>query len=376
MRVPFLDLHGLHQPILSEILSSFEQVIEKNDYILGSEVTKFEKKFAQLHDSKYCVGVSNGTSALIMALRYFQITKDDEVIVPANSFIATSEAVTHAGGTIRFADINSQNYLLDPYTLENFISPKTKGIIAVHLYGQMCDMEKIHAIAKKHGLFIIEDCAQAHLATRDNKYPGTFGDVACFSFYPGKNLGAFGDAGAIITNNILIAQKIRAMRNHGRLEGQKYEHEFEGYNERIDSLQCAVLNVKLKYLQEWTTKRQNCAAYYNKLLSSVPKITTPIIEKRSSHVFHLYVLKLDPTLNREKFIEYLNSRGIGTGVHYPIPLPLLKAYKYLNVDSISYKNASELSSSIVSLPMYPNLTTEQINFVASAIIEFIENEKD
>ena len=324
---------------------------------------------------KYCMGVSSGTSALQLALRAIGIKQGDEVIVPVNTFIATSEAVTSCGGKVKFVDVNPDTYLIDIEKIKQAITPHTKAVIAVHLYGQMCDMIKIKEIADEHGFKIIEDAAQAHLAEFNGNKVGYYGDVACFSFYPGKNLGAYGDAGAVITNNEETAKLVKALRNHGRLPGEKYTHSFEAFNERIDALQAAVLNVKIKHIEEWTEKRRKNAELYNDLLKETEGIIIPSVNPNAKPVYHLYVVRLENKDKefRKEVQSKLKEKGISSGVHYPNPLHLLEAYNYMNLGIGSFPVAEKVSNEILSLPMYPELTEEQINYVVENLKNAINN---
>jgi len=367
MKIDLVDLKKQYMSIKKEIDLTIKQVLESSNFILGDEVEKFEKEFARLHNVKYCVGVSNGTSAIHLALKCFNLKSSDEVIVPANSFIATSEVVTQAGAKIKFVDVDEKTHLLNLDSVKKLINSNTRGIIAVHLYGQMCDVFELSKLCKEKGLFLIEDSAQAHLAEFNGKKPGELGDIATFSFYPGKNLGAYGDAGAIITNNETYAIKIRALRNHGRLDGEKYDHSFEGYNERIDALQCAILNVKLKHLDEWTKARIKNAEYYDSILKDIPFIKIPHKQKNAKHVYHLYVIQLNKRVDRNNLQKKLKEHGINTGIHYPIILPILKAYKHLNLSEEDFPIASKLSNVILSLPLFPELSNKEIESVCDIL---------
>ncbi|MFC1729984.1 DegT/DnrJ/EryC1/StrS family aminotransferase [candidate division KSB1 bacterium] len=375
MNVPFVDLKSQYASIKEEMDSAIQDVLDNTAFIMGKHVSDFEENFAKLHNAKHCVGVSSGTSALYLALLAAGIKEGDEVIVPANTFIASSEAVTMCRAKVKFVDVNPKTYLIDLEKLKEAITPKTKTVMPVHLYGQMCDMEKIKKIADEHGLKIIEDAAQAHMAEFDGKKPGHYSDAACFSFYPGKNLGAYGDAGAVITNNEEIAKKVAAMRNHGRLPGEKYTHSFEAYNERIDALQARILSVKLKHINKWTDMRRKNAELYGKALKEkgIEGIELPYVDPKAKHVYHLYVIRLagkDADF-RKKLQEKLKEQGISSGVHYPIPLHMLKAYEYMGLKKGSFPVTEECSEQILSLPMFPELTEEQVNFVAEKLKEFL-----
>src|SRR3989338_4105182 len=322
MEVPFLDLKAQYFSLKKEIDEAISSVIGDAAFIGGKYVAEFENDFAKYVGARHCVGVGNGTDALFVSLKAIGVGSGDEVIVPANSFIATSEAVTLAGARPVFLDCHSETYNIDVDLIERAITPKTKAIIPVHLYGQPADMDPIMQIAKNRGLAVIEDAAQAHGAVYKGNKVGNFGTAACFSFYPGKNLGAYGDAGAIVTNDDHLAEKIRMFANHGRKE--KYLHETEGVNSRLDGLQAAVLGVKLRHLDEWIDSRRGVAGRYDGALQGT--VLTPKVLTGVSHAYHLYVIRVK---DREKTQQKLKEIGISTGVHYPIPLPLLPAYRYL-----------------------------------------------
>ncbi len=371
MNIPFVDLKSQYHSIKSEIDSAISGILENTAFIKGKAVTDFEQAFAKAIDVKHCIGVGNGTDALIIALKTLNVGPGDEVIVPANSFIASSEAVTAAGGKVVFVDNHPETYNMDVSKIEAAITSKTKGIIAVHLYGQPADMDAIMAIAKKYHLFVLEDSAQGHLASYKSgngawKKTGTFGDMATFSFYPGKNLGAYGDAGAIVTNNDELARKARMYANHGRIS--KYDHEFEGINSRMDGIQGAVLGVKLKHLSTWTEQRRAAAAYYAEQLKEIPHITLPFVDHdKVNPVWHLYVIRTD---KRDALQHFLKEKGIASGVHYPIALPNLQAYAYLGYQPEDFPVASSYQGQLLSLPIFPEITREQQDYVIAAVKEF------
>lgn len=366
MNVQFVDLKKQYLSIKNEIDEAIKKVLDETDFILGKNVKEFEENFAKLHNVKYCVGVSNGTSAIYLALKCFNLNKNDEIIVPANTFIATSEVVSQIGAKIKFVDVDEKTHLISLDEVKKAINTNTKGVIAVHLFGQMCNVIELSKICKENNLFLIEDSAQAHLAEFNGIKPGEISDIATFSFYPGKNLGAYGDAGAILTNNEKYANKIRALRNHGRLPGEKYEHSIEGHNERIDALQCAILNVKLKYLEKWTEMRIKNAQYYDDILKDIKK---PFVQKNAKHVYHLYVIQVNK--NRDELQNKLKEKGISTGIHYPIILPKLKAYEHLNLNENDFPIAYKLSNNMLSLPMFPELSKEEMDYVAKSLKNFI-----
>lgn len=364
-RVPFVDLKAQYASIKVEVDDAIQQIINSTAFIGGQAVADFENGFSSFCGAENCIGVGNGTDALFIAMKCLGIGRGDEVIVPANSFIASSEAVTQTGAQVVFCDVDPSRYTVDPVCVESKITDKTRAIIAVHLYGTPVDMDPICALAKKHKLFVIEDAAQAHGATYNGRTVGALGDVACFSFYPGKNLGAYGDGGAIVTQDRVMAEKMRMFKNHGRTD--KYDHEFEGVNSRLDGLQAAVLSVKLKHLQKWSDTRLSHARRYNKLLESVDGIICPLIPSDSSPVFHLYVIRTD---KRDELQQYLLGEGIACGIHYPTALPNLTAYQYLGHSKADFPVASAYESQILSLPIYPEMTEDEIDAVSSTVTRF------
>lgn len=377
MQIPFVDLKAQYESIKTEIDQTIADVISKTAFIGGSFAKAFEENFASFCDAKYCVGVGNGTDALFIALKALGIGEGDEVITAANSFIATSEAITSTGAKVVFVDIDPKTYNMDPNKLEDYLkkclkpnasslTPRPKAVIPVHLYGQPADMGPILDLAKKYNLKIVEDAAQAHGAIYKGKTIGSIGDMACFSFYPGKNLGAYGDAGAIVTNDENLALKARMIANHGRID--KYNHEIEGVNSRLDGIQAAVLEVKLKYLTDWTEKRRNNAYFYNEYLKDTDLVTPVEIDDVKS-VYHLYVVRAKKEA-RQKFQDHLKAAGIATGIHYPIALPNLIAYEYLGHKESDFPEATKASQEIVSLPMFPELTKEQIEYITGKVKEF------
>lgn len=362
MKIPFVDLRAQYESIKEEIREAINEVIESSAFIGGSYLKQFETNFARFCEVDNCIGVGNGTDAIFIALKSLGIGQDDEVITAANSFIATSEAITLTGARVVFCDVDENTYNLDTDLIEDRITEKTRAIVPVHLYGQPVDMDKVMKIAKKHGLLVVEDCAQAHGARYRGKRVGTFGNIGCFSFYPGKNLGAYGDAGAIITNNKPLADKMRMFANHGRSE--KYNHELEGINSRLDGMQAAILNIKLHHLEDWLKRRNDNARLYNSKLENTKEVITPIIPDEWDHVFHLYVVRVK---KREEIMVYLKQNDISVGVHYPIALPNLEAYKYLGYKPEDFPIASKLQNEILSLPMFPELTEEKIEYITSKI---------
>lgn len=364
-KIPFVDLYAQYLGIKSEIDAVICDVIEKSLFVRGPYVDKFEKMFSEIMERNYCVSCANGTDSLYIAMVALGIKLGDEVIAPAHSWISTTETITQAGGKVVFCDTDKDTFTIDPKSIESKITPNTVGIIPVHLYGHPADMDPIMAIAEKHKLWVLEDCAQAHLARYKGKLVGTFGNVASFSFYPGKNLGAMGDAGAIVTNDQALAQKMAMFARHGGLK--KGDHQIEGINSRLDGIQAAVLSVKLPHLQSWTMHRQKVAAEYTRRLSASPGVTTPAIANGCDPVWHLYVIRHE---RRDELKCYLDERGIQTTLNYPIALPFLPAYTYLNHTPADFPNAYHNQSHILSLPMFPEMTDTQINTVVEAIRSF------
>jgi len=366
MNVPFVDLKDQYQSIKEQVIKEMQRVLNDTDFILGEDVGLFEKEFASYCETKFAVGVDTGISALELSLRAYGIREGDEVITVANTFIATASAISFTGAKPVLVDINPRSYNIDVSAIEDVITNKTKAIIPVHLYGQPADMDPIMEIAKKHRLIVVEDACQAHGALYKGEKVGSIGDVGCFSFYPAKNLGAYGDGGAIITNNPEIAEKVRMFRNYGQKE--KYHHKFLTYNRRLDTLQAAILRVKLSKLDEWNEARHKNAQFYNKLLES-SHVITPIEADFAKHVYHLYVVR---TKDRDRLRAYLQSRGIATGIHYPIPIHLQEAYQSLGCDRGDFPVTEKYTKEILSLPMFPELTIEQIRYVVQEIEDFMQ----
>lgn len=367
MRVPFVDLKVQYEAIREELEREFQKVFEKTAFIMGPALAEFEEAFARYCRVKHAIGVANGTDALLLALKALGIGPGDEVITAVNTFIATAEAIVHAGATPVFVDCDPQTYNINVKQLEAKITPRTKAIIPVHLYGQPADMDPILELAKNRGLYVIEDAAQAHGATYRGRKAGSMSQIACFSFYPAKNLGAYGDAGAVVTNDDAIALTVRKLRDHGGVE--KYQHDLVGYNSRLDTLQAAVLLVKLKYLDAWNRRRQENAQLYDALLAEVPGIVTPNVLEGATHVYHLYVIRVERG-SRDELQRFLRERGVHTGVHYPRPLHLTPAFGYLGYRMGDFPVAERYASQILSLPMYPELTREQIEYVVECIDEY------
>ncbi|MAG08662.1 erythromycin biosynthesis sensory transduction protein eryC1 [Candidatus Woesearchaeota archaeon] len=364
MNIPFVDLKIQYEAIMGEIDEAVKDIISNTAFVGCPKIDEFEKNFASSNEAKHAIGVNTGTDALFFVLKAMGVKAGDEVITVSNTFIATTETITRANAKVKFVDINKDTYEIDTELLEKAITPQTKVIIPVHLYGQMAEMDVIKEIADKHNLMILEDACQAHNAAFNNKKPGFYGDAAAFSFYPGKNLGAYGDAGAVVTDNDEIAEKIRLLRDHGRIS--KYEHLVEGFNSRMDGIQAAVLNVKLRHLEEWTEMRRKNARLYSELLKGTD-VVAQVEHSKAKHVYHLYVIRVK---ERDRLMDFLKSKGISTGIHYPIPLHLQPAYKYMNHKEGDFPVTEEYSKEIVSLPMFPELTEEQIKYTVDSIKEF------
>lgn len=370
MNVPFVDLKLQYMAIKDEVDFAINSVLKETAFIGGKYVRNFEKDFAKFCNAKYAIGVGSGTDALYLSLKACGIGKGDEVVTVPNTFIATTEAISLTGATIRFVDVEEDTFNMDVTQLENAITSNTKAIIPVHLYGQPTNMDSIGEIAKRYNLKVIEDAAQAHGAKYKGKKVGGLGDIGCFSFYPGKNLGAYGDAGAVVTNNEAIAMRISALRDHGRSPNQKYVHDVEGFNFRLDGLQAAILSVKLKHLDQWTeSRRKNAMTYNNKFQGNMVGIIPPQETDHSKHVFHLYVIR---SKKRNYLQQKLAEEEISTGIHYAIPLHLQTAYQHLNIEKGRFPVSELLTSEILSLPMYPELTEEQIDFVSKTAIKALE----
>jgi len=366
MKVPFVDLKKQYRTLKTEIDEAISTVLAETAFVGGSFVESFEMAFAEFCNTKHCVGVGNGTDALFLALTALKVGAGDEVITAANTFIATSEAITRTGARVVFVDIDSETFNMDVKKIEEAITHRTKALVPVHLYGQPADMDPILGLARRNGLRVIEDAAQAHGALYKGRLAGSMGDAGCFSFYPGKNLGAYGDAGAVVTNDSDLADAVRKLSNHGRTE--KYNHEIEGVNSRLDGLQAAILEVKLRHLPEWNERRRQRARSYNELLHDTSLIV-PRKNGDTEPVYHLYVVRVN-TDARSGLQKFLNENGIATGIHYPIALPNLKAYAYLDHKPGDFQEATKASREVLSLPMYPELEEEQIQYVTGKIREF------
>jgi len=361
-QVPFVDLAAQYPTIAPEITEAVAKVIQSTDFILGREVGLFEEEFAAYCEAKYAVGVDSGTSALELALRAYEIGPGDEVITAANTFIASALAISHAGAKPVLVDVDPFTYTIDVAGIAKAITPRTKGILPVHLYGHPAHMDPIRQLAEKHGLVVIEDACQAHGARYKGKRAGSLGHAAAFSFYPGKNLGGFGDGGIVVTNDREIANRLEMLRNYGQKE--KYHHQFRGYNRRLDTLQAAILRVKLKYLDKWNAARRWNAKLYQESLQGAG-LVTPAEAAGAESVWHLYVIR---TENRDVLRESLANRGISAGIHYPIPIHLQPAYKDLGHKRGDFPITEAQAQRILSLPMYAELTPEAIKHVAQSIV--------
>jgi dTDP-4-amino-4,6-dideoxygalactose transaminase len=367
-KIPLVDLKSQYLTIKEDIYAAIDDCLENTAFIQGARVKKFESEFAEFLGVKHAIGCANGTDAIFLALKALDVGPGDEVITAANSFIATSEAITMTGAKAVFADVDEKTANITPETIEKYITEKTKVILPVHLAGYPADLPALRRLADFRKLSIVGDGAQAHGAKIDGRPITDFADITTYSFYPGKNLGAFGDAGATATNDGALADKISMLRNHGRKD--KYLHEFEGYNMRMDEIQAAVLSVKLKKLHEWTEARRRLAALYNEELKSVGDIEIPYDSENAYAVFHLYVIE---TGKRDELMGFLKERNIGAGIHYPIPLPLQPAYSYLGLGKEDIPVVFRKSQRIISLPLYPEMTEEQQSYIISTVKEFYKN---
>lgn len=373
MKIPFLDLKAQFATIAEDIELAIKEVINHTAFASGPYVEEFERNFAIYHKSDYCIGVNSGTSALHLALIAANIKEGDEIITTPQTFIATTWAISYVGAIPVFADIDPDTYTLDPKEIESKITPKTKAVMPVHLYGQAADLEPIAEICKKHNLILIEDAAQAQGAEYKNKdgvfrKVGNYGLATCFSFYPGKNLGAYGEAGAVITNDEKIAERIKLLRNHA--QSQRYYHDELAYNYRMDGIQGAVLNTKLKHLEKWNNARRNVAKIYNEALGKIEGIKIPIEAEYAKHIYHVYQIVLPSTHLRDTLLDYLSKRDIGTGMHYPVPVHLQKAYLDLGYKVGDFPICEKVASTALSLPIYAELSLEMQNYVIENIQNF------
>ncbi|MBN1309940.1 MAG: DegT/DnrJ/EryC1/StrS family aminotransferase [Anaerolineae bacterium] len=361
-KLPLVDLHRQYETIRPEIQAAVNSVLERTDFIMGKAVSEFEAAFAAFCGAKHAIGVASGTAAIHLALHALDVEAGDEVITVPNTFIATTEPIISLGAKPVFVDVDPERFTLDPPKLEDAITPKTRAIIPVHLYGQCADMDPILEIAGRHGIPVVEDAAQAHGATYHGRKAGTMGIMGCFSFYPSKNLGAYGDAGGLVTDDPVLAERIERLRNHGRKD--KYEHLESGYGERLDTLQAAILKVKLAHLAKWNERRQYLAECYNHALTDIPKLLLPKVSDECKHVFHLYVVRHP---QRDVLQAHLKKQGIHSGIHYPIPLHLQPAYQDLGYAKNSFPVAEMLAEHILSLPLFPEMLEGDVERVAGAI---------
>lgn len=366
MQIPFVDLYRQYLTIKEEIDTAISTTIKETSFIGGQAIKDFESSFAKYVGVNHVIACANGTDSIEILLQAMGVGPGDEVIVPSISWISTSEAVSTVGATPVFVDIHPDYYTIDVTQIAAKVTAKTKVIIPVHLYGHPADMPAIMLIAKQHNLLVLEDCAQAHGAKINNQQIGTFGHAASYSFYPGKNLGAYGDAGAMTTDNPELAAKCRMIANHGQLK--KHDHQMEGRNSRLDGLQAAILNVKLKYLPQWTAARQQVANSYHLLLNHVDAVKIPATQQGAEPVFHLYVVQLD---NRDQMMTRLKELGIDTAVHYPTPLPFMKAYEKFNHQPADFPVAFNVASRILSLPIFPELKDEEVQYVCESLLNNI-----
>jgi dTDP-4-amino-4,6-dideoxygalactose transaminase len=370
MKVPFLDIKAQDESIKEEINDAIQQVLDSCAFAGGPFVEQFERDFAQFCQSQKCVGVGSGTEALWIVLLALGIGPGDEVITVSNTFIATAEAISFCGATPIFVDIDEQTYTINPNKIEAAITTKTKAIVPVQLFGQMADMDPLMEIARINNLFVIEDACQAHGAEYKGRQAGSIGDAGCFSFYPGKNLGAYGEAGAVVTNDLKLAEKMVMLRDHGQF--QKYQHSMIGWNARMDGIQGAVLKVKLKYLSAWNKARRKNAKIYNDLLSDVDGVITPVEKDYAKHVYHVYAIRVQ---NRDDLISDLHKDDIHCGIHYPVPIHLQNAYINLCYKNSDLKVSEKVTSEFLSLPMFPDLSYDKISRVVNKIKIFISTNR-
>ena len=367
MQIPFLSFNQVNQQIKKEITEVFDKFFDSGWYILGESVKQFEREYAEFNQVKKCIAVSNGLDALHIALKSLYITQGDEVIVPSNTYIATVLAISYVGASPIFVEPDIDTYNIDPIKIEAAITPRTKVIMPVHLYGQCCEMEQIMQIAKNHDLYVVEDNAQSQGASYKNKLAGSWGNINGTSFYPGKNLGALGDAGAITTNDESLAHSAAILRNYG--SQKKYFNDVIGFNMRMDECQAAFLSVKLNYLKEWTQQRKQIARWYDQHLSDMDEIILPKTAVDASHVYHVYMIR---TQLRDDLNFFLSTKGVGTLIHYPVPPHLQKAYSFLNYKEGNFPIAEEIAKTCLSLPLWPGMQEEQVAYIANEIRIFFK----
>lgn len=370
MKVPFLDLKQQHDPLRAEIDAAIGKVLDTCAFAGGPFVAEFEKDFAAFCGAPHAVGVGNGTDALWFALLALGVGSGDEVITAPSTFMATAEAISFTGAKPVFADIDPETYNLDPARLEKALTPRTRAIIPVHLFGQPADMDPIMDFAQKHGLYVVEDASQAHGAEYKGRRVGIFGHAGCFSFYPGKNLGAIGEAGGIVTRDAALAERMRVLRDHGQV--RKYHHTHVGWNGRMDGIQGAVLQIKLRQLARWNTMRRANARRYSELLAGAPAVSLPSEAGYARHVYHVYAVRV---ARRDEVLAEMGRRGVSCGIHYPVPVHLQEAYRDLGLGPGSFPIAERCAGEFLSLPMFAELTSEQIEYVAGQLLEVVGDEK-
>ena len=366
MKIPFLDLKSHHAPLRDEFERAIREVIDSGMFAGGPAVVRFEEAFARFCNCDHAVGLGSGTEAVWLALMACGVGSGDEVITVPTTFMATAEAITYCGATPVFVDVDERTYTMDPGALSGALTSRTKAIVPVHLFGQVADMDPILKFARQHGLFVVEDAAQAHGAEYKTRKAGSMGDVGCFSFYPGKNLGALGEAGAVVTNNTELRDKIRILRDHGQV--RKYQHTMVGWNCRMDAIQGACLAIKLRHLEHGNELRRKHALRYNQGLSACDEIVTPIEADYAQHVYHVYALQVE---GRDRVMKQLEEKGIACGVHYPIPIHLQEAYAHLSYAEGTFPVSERIAGRFLSLPMYPELTEAQIDFVIESVAEAV-----
>jgi len=368
MEIPFVNLKKQYLNIKESIDTAICSVINETAFIGGKYVSSFETEFAKFYGVKHCISCANGTDSLYIIMKMLGVGPGDEVITAANSWISSSETISQTGATPIFVDVHPDYFTIDIEKLQSKITKKTKAIIPVHLFGQMCEMKQLKKLCDEHSIFLIEDCAQSHFSEFEGSRAGTIGIAGSFSFYPGKNLGAYGDAGCIITNDDALGEKCRMYARHGALI--KHQHKMEGINSRLDGLQAAILLAKLPHILKWTENRIQVAAWYNKYLSGVSEVKLPIVRPGTKHTFHLYVIVCS---RRDELAKFLKDRKIETAIHYPKALPNMEAYRYLNNQRSEYPVASSNEETILSLPIYPELLEDEVKFVSDSIKEFFES---
>lgn len=364
--VPFLDLKSHHAPLRGEFIDAIQEVIDAAAFAGGPFVARFEADFAAYCDCPHAIGVGSGTEALWLTLLALGIRSGDDVITVPNTFMATAEAITYCGARPIFVDVDEHTYTMDPAALKDAITARTKAIIPVHLFGQPADMDPILEIARDQGVFVIEDACQAHGAEYKGRKVGTFGDAACFSFYPGKNLGAFGEAGAVVTRNTALEERIRIFRDHGQIG--KYRHTMVGWNCRMDGIQAAILRIKLRFLERSNQLRRSHAAHYDEALDGIEELVTPAQAECVRHVYHIYAIRVH---DRDEVIRLLAEKGVGCGVHYPVPIHLQEAYRGLGYQPGAFPISERCANEFISLPMFPELTLAQVEMVAQSVKETV-----